>query len=157
MNFAIDMVILLIGVFLVIWSTVRGFVKSVMGFARLGLAVMLSYLLTPLFSFWKINIFVKYLLVFVVMFGLLVLLTFLIDKLCEKPVLKELNRLLGFLFGLASAYIMMSVVATLITGMFAYETIGNAFGISQAEFEAQTYIYRFFNHYGVFSFVKLTV
>ena len=157
MNFAIDMGILLIGIFLVIWSTARGFVKSVMGFARLGLSVMLSYLLTPLFSFWKINVFVKYLIVFVVMFVILVLLTLLIDKLCEKPVLKELNQLLGFLFGLASAYIMMSVVATLITGLFAYETISNAFGISQAEFEAQTFIYRFFNHYGVFAFVKLTV
>ena len=157
MNFAIDMIILLIGIFLVIWSTVRGFVKSVMGFARLGLAVALSYIVTPLLSFWKINAFVKYLLVFVVMFGLLVLLTFLIDKLCEKPVLKELNRLLGFLFGLASAYIMMSVLATLITGLFAYETIGDAFGISQAEFEAQTFIYRFFNHYGVFAFVKFTI
>ena len=157
MNFAVDAIILLVGLFLVIWSTVRGFVKSVMGFARLGLAVMISYVVTPLFSFWKINIFVKYLLMFVIAFGLLVLLTFLIDKLCEKPVLKELNRLLGFLVGLASAYIAMSVIATLITGIFAYETVGNAFGISQAEFEAQTFIYRFFNHYGVFAFVKLPI
>lgn len=157
MNFAIDAVLVLLGVFLVIFYTIKGFVKSVMGFARLGLAVVLSYIFTPLFSFWKINIFVKYLLVFIVAFGLLVLLTFLLDKLFQAKGLKEINRLFGFLFGLASAYIVLSITATLITGLFAYETVLNAFGMPQADFEAQTYVYRFFNNYGVFAFVQIPI
>ena len=157
MEIAIDAIMVLVGIFLIIWYTARGFVKSVMGFARLGLAVVLSYVFTPLFSFWQISILVKYLLVFIVAFGLLILLTFLLDKLCQVKVLKELNRLFGFLFGIASAYIVMSIIAAVITGLFAYETFINEFGMTQAEFAARTFVYRFFNEYGVFSFVRISV
>ena len=157
MNFAIDITLVIIGLTLIIVSTIRGFVKSFMGFARLGLSVMLSYVITPLFSFWKINIFLKYLIFFVAAFALMVVMTLILDRLCKFEVLKELNRLFGFLFGVASAYIVMSITATLITGLFFYETFGNFFGMTQSEFEAQTLVYRFFNEYGVFAFVKLPV
>lgn len=55
--------------------------------------------------------------IFIAVLIILKLIVFLLELLCHIPVLKRLNKFLGFIFGVASAFVSLFIVANLSVGL----------------------------------------
>ncbi len=64
--------------------------------------------------------------VFIAALVLLRIFTFILDRICQLPVLRRLNKFLGLLFGIASAVITVLVIANIAVGLIeAFDSINN--------------------------------
>lgn len=156
---AIDIILALLGLVIVIRHTAIGFIRSVFAFAKLGLCVGLAYWLTPHIFPGTLNnatVLLGYLLVFLGTYISVTFIAYLVDRIFSLPILNMANKFGGFVFGLICAYVVLSVAATLITIISIY-TEGDLLGMSQAELVSQSFVYRFFEQFGVFNFVSIKI
>ena len=84
---------------------------------------------------------IGYVITFVLALILLSLVGWILEKFVELPVLKQINKILGFVWGIAYAYIFVSV-AVCVIGFFVDDS-----------FVASTYVLRFFESIGLFTHV----
>lgn len=82
---------------------------------------------------------IGYAITFLAMFLLFSLVVLILEKFVELPVLKQINKVLGLAWGVAYAYLFVSI-AVCIIGFFVDES-----------FVASTYVLRFFNSIGLFT------
>ena len=153
---AIDTVLLLLGLIIIIRHTVIGFVRSFFSFFKLGACIALSFFFSPiLFPHLSGNVpsMFGYLLVFIGVYALLTLLSYLIDRICRLPILNAANKFGGFLLGILCAYIVTSAVASLFT-VISILTDESVFGMDHVGLIGSTVIYGFLSEYGVFEIVK---
>lgn len=78
-------------------------------------------------------------LLFIIVFALLSLAAFLLGKIAEAPVLKQMNFLLGLLWGVASSYVLMSLITCIL--MFFVDSA----------FINETKVLQFFYIHGLFT------
>jgi hypothetical protein len=95
-----------------------------------------------------------YVSVFVLSVIILTVLVFLLDKICKLPVLKQLNRTFGFVFGVICALINVTIACAIIT------IVLNIVGVEKPELIPEiigekTVIYNFISNISIFqSFQK---
>ena len=153
---AIDVILLLLGLIIIIRHTAIGFVRSFFSFFKLGACIISAFLLTPmLFPYLsgKVPSMLGYLLVFIGVYALLTLLSYIIDRICRLPFLNAANKFGGFLVGVLCAYIVISAAAALVT-VISILTEDAIFGMNQAALSNNTVIYGFLDKYGAFEVVK---
>lgn len=153
---AIDIVLLLLGLVIIIRHTVIGFVRSFFSFFKLGACIVSSFVLTPmLFPYLsgKVPSLLGYLLVFIGVYVLLTLLSYIIDRICRLPFLNAANKFGGFLLGIVCAYIVTSAAAALVT-VISILTEDAIFGMDYAGLSKSTVLYGFLNEYGAFEIAK---
>jgi uncharacterized membrane protein required for colicin V production len=147
MNIVIDVVLGLLAILIIVLHTVRGFVQSMLGALKLVMTVVATYFLTPvLFTPPDVQSkIVAYLLVFSASYIILTALVYLVDKLCQLPVLNVANKLLGFALGVICAYISLCFASAVLTALLnlAAEEL---FGKTTEEICNSTYIYKFFEY-----------
>lgn len=78
-------------------------------------------------------------LLFIIVFALLSLVAFILGKIAEAPVLKQMNFLLGLLWGVASSYVLMSLITCIL--MFFVDSA----------FINETKVLQFFYVHGLFT------
>ena len=154
MNVTIDIILCLLGISIVVLHTVRGFVKSVLGAVKLALAFILTFIITPaFFSTDDIGAtLIAYLLVFASVFIVLTVVTFFLNKLFELPVLKTANKILGFILGLAVAYVVLCFASAILNVLLSYAG-EQLFGQTNREILDSTLIYKFFNNVNIFPMI----
>lgn len=116
-----DLILLGVFAFYVIRGCWRGFVKSVLGAGRLILSTLLTVLLGSIFCRWLSETFawafsavLGYILLFVLLFVGFTLLMLLVGQIVKLPVLKQCDKLLGFLFGALQGWLAVSLIATVV-------------------------------------------
>ena len=149
MNIAIDCFLCLLALFILIKYTVKGFVGSLFGALKLILSIAAACILTPLIfgSGGLVETVIAYLLVFFASYVVFAITAFVVEKIFELPVLKTLNKLLGFALGAVSAYIVLSITVSVISMLLAFSS--TFFGISAEELRESTQIYKFFIDSGI--------
>lgn len=150
MNIAVDVILAVIGLIVIVHHSVRGFVRSVFGLLKLALSLIITAVITPLLFADSdfVTRLLAYVLIFIAAYVILIVISIIVDKIFKLPVLKQANKLLGIIFGIICAYVILSVAAAFIT-VAAQLTDGQIFGMSQTELEASTFVYRFFNQNGI--------
>ena len=154
MNIAIDIILCLLGLTVIIHHTVRGFVRSVIGAVKMVVSIAFAYIFTPIIFFptdIKSTV-VAYLLVFSATYVILTVAAFVLDKLCELPVLHAANKLLGFALGVASAYVVICFACAILNVLFNFA--GEAlFGQTNQNLVDSTIIYKFFSMANIFPLI----
>ena len=151
MNIAIDIILCLLGLLVIIHHTVRGFVRSVIGAVKMVLSIASAYIFTPMIFFptdMKSTV-VAYLLIFSASYIILTAMAFILDKLCELPILHAANKLLGLVLGLASAYVMLCVASATLNVFLNYAG-EQLFGQTNQDIVDSTVIYKFFSNANIF-------
>lgn len=156
MIWIVDLILLIIFVTTVTVSTVRGFIRTIFDLLRLAASVAITFFASPFVRgyFPLVSPILIYALVFLVSYILMILIAALFGKIFRLPGLKEVNRFLGFLLGMGSAYIIMSFAAVLI-GVLP-EVLGadnTLYTVSQLE--SGTVIYKFFSDHGILSLLGI--
>ena len=154
MNIAIDIILALLATLIIVQCTHKGFVRSMFGALKLVLSVATTYLVTPtIFTPTDLQSkLVAYLLVFSASYIILTAITYVIDKLCHLPVLHAANKLLGFVLGIVSAYIILCTASAMLTVLLDLAGV-DLFGMTTDEICKSTYIYKFFNDSGFFPLI----
>jgi len=139
MNITVDIILALLGIAIIAWYTFKGFFKTLFSFACLILSAMISSFLTPIiFSDAGIMEAIGYCIVFVIVYIILKIIIKLMDKIIKRlPVIKTANRILGFLFGVLCAYIILSAVSVV------FSVFGDVY--------ENSLLCGFFVDYGIFS------
>ncbi|MBE6600093.1 MAG: CvpA family protein [Ruminococcaceae bacterium] len=155
MGILIDIILAVLAAFIIISYTVRGFVKSVLGAAKLFASAILSFVLTPMIFVGLDNtsLAVAYLLVFAAAYIVFSIVIFLVDKIFKLPLLNIVNRLLGLGLGIISAYITLTFVCSVFSLIISFSG-GSLFGMTAAQIYDSTYIYRFFHDFSLLSIIK---
>lgn len=96
---------------------------------------------------------VAYVSIFLLSVIILTISVFILDKICKLPVLKQLNKTLGFIFGIICAMINTMAVCAIIT------IILNIVGVKNPDLIPEiickkTVIYDFINHINIFSWLS---
>ena len=154
MNIAIDIILCILGLLVIIHHTVRGFVRSVIGAVKMIFSIVAAYALTPAFfppTDIKSTV-VAYLLVFSASYIILTAIAFILDKLCELPILHMANKLLGFLLGVAAAYVTVCVACATLNVFLNYAG-EQLFGQTNGEILNSTLIYKFFSSANIFPLI----
>ena len=125
MYWIIDVILILSAVLCIIIYTHKGFVKSVFGLCKYGISLLLSYLLAPLVgnviyeNYEMESVFISnamaYILVFFASLLSISLVALLLDKVCDLPILKQLNKFMGFVLGVLCAAINLVAFCSLIS------------------------------------------
>ena len=152
MLWIVDVILLIIFAVVVSVSTVRGFVRTVFDVLLLSSSVAVTFFASPAVcrSFPLVSPVLIYALVFVAAYVILLLIGALINKIFSLPGLKTVNRFLGFLLGIGSAYIIMRFAAAVIC-LFP-EIVGAENALYTAsQLRNGTVVYRFFSDYGILS------
>ena len=113
-----------------------------------NLSAVSNSVATPVSSFFSTAI--AFVCIFVLSIILLAILIFFLDKLFQSPGLKQLNRTLGFFFGLICAFINLIVICSVLT------LILNVIGMNNPELSPEsiketTVIYKFISNINIFS------
>ena len=156
MLWIVDVILLIIFAVVVIVSTVRGFVSTVFDLLLLSASVAVTFFASPAVcrSFPLVSPVLIYALVFVAAYVILLLIGALINKIFSLPGLKTVNRFLGFLLGIGSAYIIMSFAAA-VSCLFP-EIVGAENALYTAsQLRNGTVVYRFFSDYGILSLLGM--
>ncbi len=86
--------------------------------------------------------------VFIAAMVLIKLITFVLDRICRLPVLRKLNKLLGLLFGIASALVISLVIANAAVGLIeAFDSINST--VFNTETIERSIILKFFDNNGL--------
>ncbi len=151
MNILIEIIFVLLGAIIIIRHTRRGFIKTLLGFVRIVLSIASASIFTSVFFGDKgfLERALGYFLIFAATYIILTAVSILVNKFFELPILKEANKLMGFILGCLSAYLLLSTLALLI-GIFA--EIG-FLGISHEQLQNKAVVYGFFENYGVFAVI----
>lgn len=137
--FVIDVIIVTVGVFCIIKGYINGFFYELINFIFILLSIVLAWFISPVLSkaypIFKLNsgnelvdtisdtlnlnsLFNNILWFIIVVFGLIVLsllLKPLFKKLCKVPVLGFFNRVLGALFGILNAFVVVLLISILLS------------------------------------------
>ncbi len=120
-----DIIFVLIGIAIILISAKHGFFRTLTRFARVFLAIVLTYLFgnllapwvsktIPLFSGSVIAMVVSYIFVFVGSIVLITVVTWFVGALIERVVLvNKINTLLGALLGILSASVVLFIIASI--------------------------------------------
>ena len=156
MLWIVDVILLIIFAVVVIVSTVRGFVSTVFDLLLLSASVAVTFFASPAVcrSFPLVSPVLIYALVFVAAYVILLLIGALINKIFSLPGLKTVNRFLGFLLGIGSAYIIMSIAAAVICVFPDIVGAENAL-YTASQLNNSTVVYRFFSDYGILSLLGM--
>lgn len=156
MLWIVDVILLIIFAAVVIVSTVRGFVSTVFDLLLLSASVAVTFFASPAVcrSFPLVSPVLIYALVFVAAYVILLLIGALINKIFSLPGLKTVNRFLGFLLGIGSAYIIMSIAAAVICVFPDIVGAENAL-YTASQLNNSTVVYRFFSDYGILSLLGM--
>lgn len=146
----------------------RGFVKTVLSSARLLLAILITYLLGSHITAWVRNTFMEpsegdleeiasdalavvvgYVLTFLLSFVILFVITWVLGKLLSLPVLKQCDKLLGFVLGLISGFVAACLFSTIIWVLLK--------ATGDLDIYSRTTLVRFFKELNLFKFVITTL
>ncbi len=154
MNIVIDIVLAALAVFIIVQYTVRGFVRSVLGAAKLLLSALSALIFTPMIFVGvdTTSMAVGYLFMFSGSYIVLSVIVFIIDKIFELPLLNIVNKLLGLALGVVSAYVTLTIVCSILSVFLGFSA-ESLFGMTADEIYATTYIYRFFKDFSLFSLI----
>lgn len=164
MEWILDVVLIAIAVITVIIYTIKGFVKAFLGTFKYLIALLIGYLAASPVGAWISNIYFKdvvngriysiaiaFLAVFLLSVILLSVLIFFLDKLFDStPGLRQINKGLGFLFGLICAFVNLIVVCSTITLVLNITSMNNP-DFSFEALKEQTVIYKWISNIDVFS------
>lgn len=121
-----DVIFVLLGLGIVLFSAKRGFFRSLMHFAKGFLAIGAAYLFGNMLAPWLSKTFpvlgtkilpmiLSYVLVFVLALVVLTIVTWLMGALIEKLlIVRKIDMILGALIGLLSALIVLFIAASVI-------------------------------------------
>ncbi len=150
MNYTVDIIITLIAIAIVIYYTLRGFVRSVLNSVKLIASVAVSFSLVPMI-FSQVSPWVRvavYIIAFLIVLLLLSIIFNLIDRIIKKiPVIRSVNRIMGFFLGVGFAYIFISTITFL---LFAFEPYFLDEGLC-GQLCTKSVIFKFFAQHGAFS------
>ena len=120
--------------------------------SRLAASVVITFFASPLVCgyFPLVSPALIYPLIFLAAYLLIVLVGALINKVFSLPGLRTVNRFLGFLLGLGSAYIILSFVAAFIGALPELLGADNTL-YTVSQLESGTVIYGFFSDHGILS------
>ncbi len=156
MVWIVDVILLIIFIVTVIVSTVRGFVSTVFDLLRLAASVVITFFASPVVCgyFPLVSPILIYTLVFLAAYILIILAAALLNRIFRLPGLRTVNRFLGFLLGIGSAYIILSFVSAFIGTL--PEVIGAENTLyTSSQLESGTVIYRFFADHGILSLLGI--
>ncbi len=153
LSYAVDIMIALIAVGIIIYYTVRGFIRSLFDAVKLIASVVISYFAVPaLFPLTDPTVrIVLYIITFLIVLLLLSLVFTLIDRIIKKiPVIRSANRFMGFLLGVGFAYLFISSITILLWILDSYVS-GGVFGMTHEQLQLESMLFRFFSRHGAFS------
>lgn len=152
MAIVFDLILLGIFVFLAVRGCVKGFVRTVLGVGRLLLSLLLTVLCGAAFGRWlsdtlewPFSAVLGYVILFVLLYVGCTLLMALVGRLVELPVIKQCDKLLGFLLGGLQGWLAVSLVAVV---LYAVVYIGGRMDV----YEAST-IFQFLHKMNIFKFL----
>ena len=102
----------------------RGFMKSVLLFARMLVSTVITFVLGPQLSEWLVAkqsasmaipmYLISYALLFAVSFVVMTIVAWQVGKLVQLPVLKQCDKILGILLGVITGFVAVSVMAAIL-------------------------------------------
>lgn len=152
MIWIVDVILLIIFIATVVVSTVRGFVGTVFDLLRLAASIAITFFASPVVCryFPLVSQALIYPVVFLAAYLLMILIGALLNKVFGLPGLRVVNRFLGFVLGIGSAYIILSFTVAFIGAL--PDVLGadkTLYTVSQLE--NGTVIYGFFSDHGILS------
>ena len=110
------------GIVFVNWR--RGFMQSILKFARVLVCTLVTFLLGPVVSEWLASTqsasmavpmyLVGYALMFAVSFVVMTVITWQVGKLMKLPVLKQCDKILGIVLGVITGFVAVSIMACIL-------------------------------------------
>ena len=165
MIWLIDIFLLLSVVLTVTMYVYRGFIKSLFDLCSGIMSFLLAYIFFPYLGkaitrFLSINKIVTNILSYIILFVFFAIAfsvaAIILDKIFSLPVLKSVNKMLGFLLGVAISSFNLIIICSVITFVLNIINVQNP-SITQSNIADRTIIYGFISKIDFISYLILNV
>ena len=166
-NLSIDFFLIVSAIITIIFYTKKGFMRSFLGLSKVFASIVIAYFLSPFFvsrgdGLKEVGVksilasILSFIIIFIISLIVLSILSFFVAKIADLPILKQLDRVLGFVLGLIRAALNLVVICFIITIVIKVLSIFNP-DVSYTEIAGNTLIYGFISRFDFISYLLLII